>query len=169
MEQNELGLYDIYDTSYVPYNWSWVYISILIFIFLIIPLIVYYFRYKKRAKLTPVQKAFKKISNLSPEHFSTPEQRKQFYFSLSGILKEFLHDQFEFDVIALTDDELVEYLSDKKKLSQQIEAIKTVTSGITFIKFAGVEAAQNKMVQDLKLLEEVIVKSASVGQEGGKK
>ena len=169
MEQNELGLYDIYDIPYVPYDWSWVYVLVLVSVFLMVALILYYFSCKNREKLSPAQKAFKKISDLSSNRLSTSEQRKQFYFSLSSILKEFLHDQFQFDVIAMTDDELVEYLSEKKKLSQLVEDIKTITSGITFIKFAGADAAQNKMVQDLKLLEDVIVKSAYVGQENSKK
>lgn len=155
MKLNEkTGLYENYDLWHVPF-WQtqkfWFTLKI-IGGFLIILMIAFfvrkYLQYRKRKQLPLWDKALLQLSNLKKEHKVDVTHGKEFYLTVSALLKHYFHDMFGYDLIGKTDDEAVKYLQEHYLDAHGIEEIKTLLQGSVIIKFANAKAAQENIEHD---------------------
>lgn len=149
---DQLGLYDIYDTWYVPWwQQSWFKLSVatsaICLIVLFVAFIVY--RYVKRPKLvTPAQRAVERITQLSQITFSGAEKQKESYLQLTCVLKEYLITRYSIVIKGMTDTELLNELKNHFDDQHQIlKDIQWIFVESTDIKFAAAKTERNSFIQ----------------------
>jgi hypothetical protein len=155
MKINEkTGLYENYGTWHVPF---WQTDSFLLGIkiaagllclLIFICAIIIYVRYKKRKKLSPSEQLLADLQQLQIDHKVQIACGKEFYMSLSDIIKRYFFYCFHYDVLGKTDSELINYLRQVHVDQQLIEDIKDIVQGSEIIKFANAQAAQEKIACD---------------------
>jgi hypothetical protein len=155
MKLNEkTGLYENYGLWHVPI-WQTekfqlgVKIAAAILLFLSVAYIVRkYVHYRRRKKLPLWDQALADLNQLKQEHKVDVLYGKEFYVTVSVLLKKYFHDRFGYDVMGKTDDEMIEYLQEHYPDKQSIEDIKALLQGSVIIKFANVQAAQEQIDHD---------------------
>lgn len=155
MKLNEkTGLYENYGLWHVPFwqtqNFK---IAAQICLFLatlciIVLLVKKYLAYRKRKKLPLWDQALLELTHLKKEHKVNVAHGKEFYVTVSAILKQYFHDRFEYNIIGKTDEEFVEYLKSNYEDQVIVEEIKTLLHGGMIIKFANAQAAQEQIDHD---------------------
>lgn len=85
---------------------------------------------------------------------------KEFYLAVSDIIKRYLHARFKYDVLGMTDGEVVEYLKKHHADPVIIQDIEVVLNGGIIIKFANAQAAQEQIEQDYERVVGIIKSTA---------
>jgi hypothetical protein len=155
MKLNEkTGLYENYGLWHVPI-WQTekfqlgIKIAAGLLILLIVAYVVRkYLQYRKRKKLPLWDQALADLNTLKQEHKVDVLYGKEFYVTVSVLLKKYFHDRFGYDLIGKTDDEMIQYLQEHYPDTQSIEDIKALLQGSVIIKFANVQAAQEQIDHD---------------------
>ena len=107
-----------------------------------------YLQYRKRKKLLLWDQALADLNQLKQEHKVDVLYGKEFYVTVSALLKKYFHDRFGYDVVGKTDDEMIQYLQVHYPDAQSIDDIKALLQGSVIIKFANVQAAQEQIDHD---------------------
>ncbi|HEX4069295.1 MAG TPA: DUF4381 family protein [Candidatus Babeliales bacterium] len=107
-----------------------------------------YMQYRKRKKLPLWDQALAHLNQLKQEHKVDVVYGKEFYVTVSVLLKKYFYDRFGYDVIGKTDDEMIQYLQEHYPDAQSIDDIKALLQGSVIIKFANVQAAQEQIDHD---------------------
>ncbi len=164
----QTNLYNNYDIWHTPFwQTSTFHIMIGIGVFLIFCVIMWLLirTYKKRKAqcvLTPWEKAFQKLNQLYKSGLINSSQGKTFYLAATSIIKTYLNDRFDYDVLGKTDDEVIVYLKNKKFSSHLIQTLENIFKGAVYIKFANAQAVQEQIKQDftksLELIKNTIPK-----------
>jgi hypothetical protein len=160
----QVHFYDIYGYVHTPFWKTKIFItSMLVISTILIALLSYvlYKQYKKRQaekkpELQPWQKAIEMLKKLTPEKYETKEKFKKFYFQISHIFKSFLQEQFGWDVLEKTDDELINFLREKNFDENLVKNLKSILEGSLLIKFANEQALKEQARKDLDLLISII-------------
>lgn len=155
MKLNEkTGLYENYGLWHVPF-WQTQKFKMamqiclsLVVLCVIVLLIKKYLAYRKRKKLPIWDQVLLELTYLKKEHKVDVAHGKEFYATVSAVLKKYFHDRFDYDIIGKTDDEVVEYLKNHHKDELILEEIKAVLQGGVIIKFANAQAAQEQIEHD---------------------
>ena len=155
MKLNEkTGLYENYGLWHVPF-WQTqnfklaMHIGLsLVILCIVVLLIKKYLEYRKRKKLPLWDQALLELTQLKKEHKVDVKHGKEFYLTISALLKRYFHDRFEYDVLGKTDAETIEYL-EKNYCDEWIVAeTKALLHGSVIIKFANAQAAQDQIEDD---------------------
>jgi hypothetical protein len=155
MKLNEkTGLYENYGLWHVPI-WQTekfkliVTIVVGVLLFLVLAVVVRkYLQYRKRKKLSLWDQALADLNQLKKEHKVDVVYGKEFYVTVSVLLKKYFKDRFGYDVMGKTDDEMIQYLQEHYPDAQSVENIKALLQGSVIIKFANVQAAQEQLDHD---------------------
>jgi hypothetical protein len=155
MKLNEkTGLYENYGLWHVPI-WQTekfqlgIQIAAVVLLLLIVACVVRkYMQYRQRKKLSLWDQALADLNALKQEHKVDVLYGKEFYVTVSVLLKKYFHDRFGYDLIGKTDDEMIQYLQEHYSDAQSIEDIKALLQGSVIIKFANVQAAQEQIDHD---------------------
>lgn len=153
---SEQGLYDIYGIWHVPF---WQTKSFYAFVGFVCLLVLFFVarsifkRLRAKKKLLPAWEiALQKLRELQAHNIATQERAKQFYGSLTVILKNYLHARYSFDAQGKTDKELLVYLRDVREHrfdNKLVNELEEIFSGMELIKFANVQAMQEQIEKDL--------------------
>jgi hypothetical protein len=155
MKLNEkTGLYENYGLWRVPF-WQTqkfqlaVEIAACVILLIIVVILVRkYLHYRKRKKLPVWDQALLDLSHLKRDHKVDVLHGKEFYLTVSALLKKYFHDRFGYDLIGKTDAETVQYLQENYLDVHGIEEIKALLQGSVIIKFANAQAAQEQIDHD---------------------
>jgi len=157
-QQPPLELIDIYGVWYHPWwQQAWFKYGIIssgIILFLLAAYWIYKrFFYVLKVKL-PSEVAFEKLHSFVKEDYGSP---KNFYITLTDILKEYFQELYEKPFVGMTDDEMMHFLEKMSAVSQRItEKVKEILDGVTLVKFANQRAAQEQMSKALSLAIKII-------------
>ena len=164
MKLNEkTGLYENYGLWHVPF-WQTdkfklaVQICACVVLLLVVALLVKkYLAYRKRKKLPIWDQALLELIQLKKEHKVNAVHGKEFYVTVSVLLKSYLHERFGYDLIGKTDAEVVECLEQKQDFdSHTLEEVKALLHGSVIIKFANAQAIQEQIEHDYLRAVEII-------------
>ena len=155
MKLNEkTGLYENYGLWHVPF-WQTAKFQLalkvaggLILLMVIIFAVKKYLQYRKRKKLPIWDQALLELTHLKRDHKVDVLHGKEFYGTISALLKQYFHDRFGYDLVGKTDDEVVQYLQEHHADEHMIEEIKALLQGSQIIKFANAQAAQEQIEHD---------------------
>ena len=160
---NDKDFYDIYTIWHVPF-WQqpWFYWSIITLVTIIVLMlsIFIYKRYfaKAKAPLTAWQKALAELEYLKHKPVISQEDGKEFYFTLTAILKQYLHERFGYPLQGKTDSEMANYLKDSELETKY--QISDICNGCIVIKFANQQAMatqiQKHLATSIKIVQETI-------------
>ena len=148
------GLYENYGLWHVPFWQTHTFqlvieISALLIVLIITVLLVRkYLRHRKRKKLPVWDQALLELSHLKRDQKVHAAHGKEFYGTVSAVLKKYFHDRFGYDVTGKTDAEMVKYLERNYLDVHGVEEIKTLLQGSVIIKFANAQAAQEQIDHD---------------------
>jgi Domain of unknown function (DUF4381) len=155
MKLNEkTGLYENYGLWHVPiwqteqFKLAMKVSAIIILLMIVLFCVRKYVQYRKRKKLSLWDQALADLNQLKQEHKVDVLYGKEFYVTVSALLKKYFYDRFGYDVIGKTDDEMIRYLQEHYPDVQSIEDIKALLQGSVIIKFANVQAAQEQIDHD---------------------
>lgn len=155
MKLNEkTGLYENYGLWHVPIwqtdqcKLAMKISAIIILLMVVLFCVRKYVQYRKRKKLPLWDQALADLNQLKQEHKVDVLYGKEFYVTVSALLKKYFYDRFGYDVIGKTDDEMIQYLQEHYPDVQSIEDIKALLQGSVIIKFANVQAAQEQIDHD---------------------
>ncbi len=155
MKLNEkTGLYENYGLWHVPiwqtekFQLAVKIIAISVMLLVVALVIRKYMQYRKRKKLPLWDQALADLNQLKQEHKVDVLYGKEFYVTVSALLKKYFYDRFGYDVVGKTDDEMIQYLQEHYPDAQSIEDIKALLQGSVIIKFANVQAAQEQIDHD---------------------
>jgi hypothetical protein len=118
-------------------------------------------RYRNRKKTTkPWIVALAQLQDLKKQGRAQALHAKQFYFSLTTIIKEYLAARFGVDVKGKTDEELLIFLKTHAVLgSLLIDEIQRIVDGSVFVRFANEAAAQEHIDRDFARARDIITKT----------
>src|SRR5690606_27371042 len=103
---------------------------------LLIALYKLYIAYKKRKKLSAWDVALRDLQKLHELQRISIVPAKEFYITLSSIIKTYLYNRFGYDVLSKTDEEIVLYLQEKRCDQSIVDAVRELLQGSMNIKFA---------------------------------
>ena len=107
-----------------------------------------YLRYRKRKKLPLWDQALLELTQLKKEHKIDVVHGKEFYATVSAILKNYFHDRFGYDLRGKTDAEVIHYLEKNHDDAHVAAEMKLLLQGSEIIKFANAQAAQEHIEHD---------------------
>jgi hypothetical protein len=150
------GLYENYELWHVPFWQTDTFLLTLKIIGCLVCLVIVaflvrkYLQYRKRKKLPLWDQALLDLSHLKKEHKVDVLYGKEFYLTVSALLKKYFHDRFGYDLMSKTDEEAVRYLQEHylDVLHGGVEEIKALLQGSIIIKFANAQAAQEQIEYD---------------------
>lgn len=149
--------YDIYDIWYTPIWKTSLFLLVTCTIIVIIISLVAYLLYKKYRKrkrtLKPWEIALYKLHAIKLDQF---EDRKEFYFELTYLLKIYLSERYNLDLEGKTDQELIETIQKNKFPKDLLERLEKIFIGAVTIKFAHEDVVLMTMEQDLKRGIEIV-------------
>lgn len=150
MQTNQL--YDIYPVWHVPFwQTGWFVVLVMLTVLTLLGVLVWFIikRHKaRRALVTPWDYALQQIAQLQQN--IAPEKSKQFYSSLSVILKKYLHARYSYDVESKTDQEVINYLQQQQFSVDLVTQLQAIMEGATMVKFANMQAIAQQMQQDIE-------------------
>lgn len=159
---NNLELYDIYSTWHIPFwQTTWFYITVGAVITLIVGVtaiwIFVWYRRRNHVPQTAWQIALAQLHALQKKRYTSKAAGKQCYFTITSILKQYLHAQHQLQTIGKTDEELIAYLQERTLLTQPvIQSLKEICDGCLYIKFANQEAVQKQISEHLALSVQIL-------------
>lgn len=150
------SFYEIYDYIYIPFWKTNFFIFTTLSIIIISLTIILYLLFKRmkaksnlQKKLTPLEWALAELDKLNPNSYEEKEEFKQFYYTITTIIKTFLEQQYKIDIIEKTDQELLKHLKKEAFPQQLTDKLEEVLQGSLFIKFANAQVLQEQATKDL--------------------
>ena len=147
-------LYDIYEMWHLPF-WQtrefWITIITIsgIVIALVVAWLLRLYILKKKNE-TPWDKALRELSRLSLPDTITKEQAKQFYFSVTAILKNYFNRRYLINSKGKTDQELIHMMEEVEVLhANLLPFVRTIFAGCSQIKYADEHALKEQVSRDL--------------------
>ncbi len=155
MKINEkTGLYENYGLWHVPF-WQtekfqlMVKVSCAVLVLFVIALLIKkYYDYQKRKKRSVWDQALFDLYQLKNDHKISAEHGKEFYLVVSAVLKKYLYQRFDYDVVGKTDSEVLHYLKECNADKDILVELEILLQGGVIIKFANAQAAQEQVEND---------------------
>jgi len=148
----ENELYGMYEMWHVPF-WQTTYFLIAVSLLATsCLLLVGWFYYKKRRSAKKIQScweiALERLHKLQQADRITPDHCKEFYFTLTLILKNYLHERYHFDLVGKTDEEVIAYLATTNFSPELTAMLESIFNGCVIVKFANMQAIQTTIERD---------------------
>jgi hypothetical protein len=156
--------YEIYDIYITPW-WKTqaFFISIAILTAALLGLALYFFvqhRKKKRAlKLAAWDIALNSLKELTPEQYTTKQEFKSFYFTLTSTMKRYLATRYGWDIESVTDSKIEDYLHKRSFDAQLTKDVSGLFEGSLSVRFANIDALPAQARNDLARAYEIIQKT----------
>jgi hypothetical protein len=160
-------IYEIYEYYFQPFwqsTWFKIVASVCILL-LLLGLILFILVWRRKRKQTPWESALDEISKLSVDKCQSKDDFKKFYFSLTWIIKKYLHKRFGWAILDKTDDELIIFLQNKGFDVILQDSLKTMFRGAVWIKFANEGVLKTQAESDLLVAKVMIEKTRPVDQK----
>lgn len=150
---DERGLYDIYGTWHIPFwQTNWFFLLCLAGAALLGAFFAWfvYRRYcNKNLAFTPYETAQRGLKKLENKPITNKADAQAVYFELTSLLKHYIQNSLGYQVIGLTDSELINFLSEHYFPAQAYAPLKDICSGCQHIKFAQESVLNEQIQQDL--------------------
>jgi len=106
---------------------------------------------RKKQVLPTWQRALEGLKLLQKNNKITPIHGKEFYLTVTAILKNYLQERFNLNLRGKTDAEVIAYLEKRANIDQKLlQIIHAVFNGSVMIKFANERAIQEQIELDFK-------------------
>ncbi len=154
----QMDFFDIYE-YYEPPIWSnpWVQgVAIALVILGIGALLSYFFFYRKKSAISSWEWARRELNKLAARDYLTKEDYKNFYFSITQLLKKYLHKRYQWNTEDKTDDELIEFLQGHGFDGMLLERLKKMLQGAVWVKFANEAALRTQIETDRQIVTTII-------------
>jgi len=150
----ENGLYDIYDSWYIPFWQQPWFIYIIIGCALGVAIgscwLLYRLFFRKTSHRTAWQKAELVLHELQQKQHMGIIDSSQYYGAVTSIIKNYLYERYQYPILSSTDTEIVLVLKEYQAPVVVQETIQHLVEGIVTIKFAQEQAAQERMEKDFE-------------------
>ena len=90
------------------------------------------------------------------QKFLKADKQKNFYDTLHKTLQEYLGDKFHFPAAGVTPEVLEKKIKDHRMNEDILKKVRIIFDECEMVRYASVNLAQNKMGEDLKILQEII-------------
>ena len=156
MKINEqTGLYGNYGIWHRPF-WQtttfYVMIGVATFIcfLLLCRLLIKKYRARKKKQVVPIwQRALEGLELLQKNNKIMPIHGKEFYLTVTAILKNYLQERFNLNLRGKTGIEIIAYLEKNANIDQELlRTIHTIFNGSVMIKFANERVVQEQIELD---------------------
>ena len=164
-KMQNIELYDIYTTWHIPFwQTAWFYYMVVAIVLITATTLLFWliarYRNRKTVSQAPWQIALAQLQALQTNKYSTKAAGKQCYFTMTSILKQYLHAQYQLRTIGKTDDELIRYLQKRTLLAQPIlKNLEEICKGCLYIKFANQEAVKKQISAHLEMSVKIVESS----------
>jgi flagellar biosynthesis/type III secretory pathway M-ring protein FliF/YscJ len=145
--EKTIDFYDIYDYYQVPFwqePWFWAICTLSLLAVALIA--IYWLKHRKAVKLTAWQRAYARLDELKPASYTTQKEFKNFYYTLTQIVKEYLHERFTWQTLDKTDDELLALLQEKDFSHEAIKQLEALIAAALNIKYARTDALKTQAI-----------------------
>ncbi len=143
-------VYEIYDFYAPPFYQQPLWLAVITASLLAVGIGLFFLiRYWQNRALPPHEWALTELKKLQQKSVLNKEEFKFFYFVLTKILKEYLVKRYELNIMAKTDEELTNYLADKKFNPILLEELKKIHGNALLVKFANQEIIKTQAEKDL--------------------
>lgn len=163
LQLDERNLYGMYPTWHTPF-WQkpWFFWTISIALACMIVgccwLIVCWWRRSKKNE-TPWQCALRVCKQLQKKTYVTQQDAKQAYCTMTDMLKRYLHERYQFDLLGKTDDEMVAYLKERNVNVELLQDVHAIVDGGLLVKFANQDALHDAIQSHISLCESIIMRT----------
>lgn len=146
-------IHDIYPLLYQPFWETPAFRVTILIVFLILFFVVTFFiikiyRKKRIPKLRAWEWALQELELLDPYEYTIKLEFKEFYFSITEIIKHYLLKRYQWHVQEKTDSELIQFLVNQKFDRILIEKLNSVLQGSLLIKFADSQTLREQAIKD---------------------
>jgi hypothetical protein len=146
--------YDIYDMWHVPFWQTRLFGGIVIFLLIIVAvtfLLILFKSYIRRKRPSfPWDRALNKLNSLFMQEQFSKEESKQFYFKLTKILKDYLHERYNVVLRGKTDQELLLFLNESDFPADLLPPVRALFEGCLEIKYADDQVLKECLIRDLE-------------------
>lgn len=157
--------YEIYDFYYPPWwTHTWAKVAIIAGTLILLGLILFFILTRKKKQLLPWEWAEAQLKKLSCANCKNKNDFKNFYFSLTTILKHYFHVRYFWQTEDKTDEELILFLQEQNFDNYQLEHLRKVFTGAVWIKFANEDAIKSQALEDLNKAFEIVEKTKPANQ-----
>lgn len=152
-------LIDIYDLVYEPFWQSrWFFLSVY-FIGTVIVLLTFYFLYiwyiKKTKNIDCSVLAYQKLEKFEKISVLKEQDSKDYYFSLSSIVKNYLACRYHNSFSCMTDKEMLEKIKQYTNESNSL-LLERIILNMKMIKFEYKLVTENQLKQDIVLIKQFV-------------
>jgi fucose 4-O-acetylase-like acetyltransferase len=165
----ENELYGMYEMWHEPF-WQTTYFLIAVGITAFsCVLVAGWFYYKKRRSKQMVQSCWQvaliRLQDLQKTDRITPDHCKEFYFVLTHILKNYLHERYNFDLVGKTDEEVITYLATTDFPPELLTMLESIFNGCVIVKFANMQAIQATIERDFAAADTLVKRTIPVTEK----
>jgi len=148
-DQLKADLCDIYDLWHTPFwqtTWFFV-VCIMIPITIVLGVTVYFvIRYTSKKRIVPAwERALNELRSLKIDEDPSKDEGKRFYFQLTEIVKKYIQERFDINIVGKTDKEVCGVLKEYSFTQPVMPLIDEIFSGVEFIKYADAQARVQQM------------------------
>lgn len=155
-------LYDIYPLMHIPFwQTGWFYgVCFGAALFVIALLIYFLICYWQRRRLQkPYWVQALDALHANNKKYGSSEYAKKFYTQLIEILKKYLQQRYGYDLMSLTDQEMIDYLATHQFPQDLLIKMREIVENSCMIKFANMQIIQERMKQDSESSIECVQKT----------
>lgn len=157
MDQS-INFYEIYDYYTLPF-WQTTWFFILLSILVVALIIGAYLFFRSKKKIPAWTIALQKLEGLRSNKLQSQSDFRLFYFNLTSIIKNYLHERFSFTILDKTDDELLSWLEAQNFDPLILEILKKIAANAVLIKFAKHETLFANAQEDLNRAQSIVTKT----------
>lgn len=155
--EKKLVFHEIYDYYYQPFMQTFAgKLTLILAVAFVASLITYLVVRRKKQQQPAWIWALQQIELLDIKKCSNKKDFKQFYFSLTVIIKKYLSKRYHWKTADKTDEEFILYLKDQRFDPELLHALSKMLEGAVWIKFAGEDVIKTQAVKDLEQAKAVI-------------
>lgn len=154
----QIDFFDIYE-YYEPPLWSnpWIQASAIFLVIITLGALFYYvFFYRKQTVISSWEWAFREINKLASRDYVSKEDFKNFYFSITQLLKKYLHKRYQWNTEDKTDEELIEFLRGHGFDGMLLERLQKMLQGAVWVKFANEATLRTQIETDRQIIITII-------------
>lgn len=143
------GIYELWHQPFWETSLFWLIIAsiVLLLMMLLLWRLIIWYRLKEK-NMAPWDVALRDLNclviNDSPSHF----QAKQFYFSLTAIVKKYLSARYTLNMNGATDLEVIALMENYDIPSDIFLCVKRIFTGCLHVKYASEEALKEQLLRD---------------------
>jgi len=148
------GLYENYGSWHVPFWQTDMFLLMIkvvalgcVFLLLFF-LCRMYIQKHRRKKLPAWDQALLDLESSREFYMLGNATGKDFYGAITVVMKRYLYDRFNYDVIGKTDEELIVYLQKNQCIQDIVDELAEVVRGSVFVKFANQDAVVHQIHKD---------------------